>query len=561
MMGRVNGLVFLSLLTSTSGLAAQPMKRLSVIEDDRPTSRYAHECWMKRPVKLAAGVAALLQEEKDALKMQNASNASADAKDAPDVKPFETVLKDGFLGIDCVKDYQYNHGFPNIMGSAIVHYDETVAKEDQKQMTPKVCFEFCRTVPKMNFFGIVNGRKCYCAPYYKAMAGDSSNCDAVCPGQPTLMCGGKSKSQIFEMHMCNSAEEDLAFSAERASDLAAKMDKKASNANALSNEMQLAGADLQKTFGAVGDVAAADLMQKAKVFAGFLQHAAHYVDVMSSSIASLVDESKSFAGSVPESERLTAKLDKARVQSNKLVEKLDSLMEDSTYPDAYDGAAKQYYPLMYFVDKSFVGAPSTCAGKLVGPPKGKTSLDGCAQACDEQVHSCVGFSYFAKSQLCFLMAKFTAASYYTGCKSNDGKLAFLQQAPQADVTCMAKFSKFEGTTLKPDASGKCKQCLKKITKADRCYTAAEGTNDAPPEKIAEKVAPPKRDHGRGNGTREEKTFEETTDKEITEEVMEDGEIMDEDWESMWDDFDEGNNHEGDYDDEWDELNLRARKAH
>ena len=41
--------------------------------------------------------------------------------------------------------------------------------------------------------------------------------------------------------------------------------------------------------------------------------------------------------------------------------------------------------------------------------------------------------------------------------------------------------------------------------------------------------------------------------------MEDGEMMDDDWESEWD-FDEGNNHEGDYDDEWDELNLRARKA-
>jgi len=37
------------------------------------------------------------------------------------------------------------------------------------------------------------------------------------------------------------------------------------------------------------------------------------------------------------------------------------------------------------------------------------------------------------------------------------------------VRCMAKLSKFEGTTLKPDPSGKCKQCMKKLVKAQRCY--------------------------------------------------------------------------------------------
>jgi len=37
------------------------------------------------------------------------------------------------------------------------------------------------------------------------------------------------------------------------------------------------------------------------------------------------------------------------------------------------------------------------------------------------------------------------------------------------VRCMAKLSKFEGTTLKPDPSGKCKQCMKKLVNAQRCY--------------------------------------------------------------------------------------------
>merc|ERR1719235_2898685 len=42
-----------------------------------------------------------------------------------------------------------------------------------------------------------------------------------------------------------------------------------------------------------------------------------------------------------------------------------------------------------------------------------------------------------------------------------------RKAPK--VTCVAKLSEFDGTTLKPDKSGKCKQCLKGLVEADRCY--------------------------------------------------------------------------------------------
>jgi hypothetical protein len=35
-------------------------------------------------------------------------------------------------------------------------------------------------------------------------------------------------------------------------------------------------------------------------------------------------------------------------------------------------------------------------------------------------------------------------------------------------SCVVKFAKFEGTTLKPDPSGKCDTCLKEAAKADRC---------------------------------------------------------------------------------------------
>jgi len=41
------------------------------------------------------------------------------------------------------------------------------------------------------------------------------------------------------------------------------------------------------------------------------------------------------------------------------------------------------------------------------------------------------------------------------------------------VVCAARFSSFSGTTLAPDASGQCPGCLKKATKANRCYATVE----------------------------------------------------------------------------------------
>merc|ERR1719265_1486871 len=116
----------------------------------------------------------------------------------------------------CYKDNMYENGdkFGNgkyvyEIGAShnvsIVHYTEVVPREDQKAMTHEVCFEFCRTVPEMLFFGITQGRDCYCAPFVQQMAGDSSSCDAVCEGDSSTMCGGMKKSSIFSMHKCADA--------------------------------------------------------------------------------------------------------------------------------------------------------------------------------------------------------------------------------------------------------------------------------------------------------------------------------------------------------------------
>merc|ERR1719220_1280756 len=79
------------------------------------------------------------------------------------------------------------------------------------------------------------------------------------------------------------------------------------------------------------------------------------------------------------------------------------------------GTADQYYPLMYFVDKDHVGEPTTCGGTTSHAPL-VGSRDMCAHMCNQDIHECVGFIFFPKSEhlsngvgLCSLMASFKTA--------------------------------------------------------------------------------------------------------------------------------------------------------
>merc|ERR1719198_4069 len=393
-------------------------------------------------------------------------------------KAFKTVLKDGFLEVDCVKDYMYYRGdkfggnkhdykLGPVSDVSIVHYAAHVKKEDQVEMTQKVCFEFCRTIPNMGFFGIVNGRGCYCTPYFTPMESDSSQCDAVCEGDNTLMCGGKSKSSVFAMHMCDNTKDDLSARSGTAGGLKASMDSKVKAAKGFSSDLQSAGVSLQKSFGQVGDSGATGLAQKAKVFAGTVVHKAEDADEVAKKLGSLVKDANGLKGftdpaTVTKAERIMEGIDETVAAGEKVTDELDdltALANPST--KGASGRAKQYSPVMYFVDKAFAKNPTTCSGDSVAEPITGLNEDGCAKACDDNLHSCVGFQYFKAggSQTCFLFSGFSTAFHYTGC----GKGA------PFEAKCYAKLSKFEGTTLKPDGSGKCAQCFKKVTKADRCY--------------------------------------------------------------------------------------------
>jgi len=126
---------------------------------------------------------------------------------------FATVLKDGFWPVGCYTDKMLTTAdkfgdekdkYKDLAGVSIANYDDLVDDADKLAMTPTVCFEFCSTLPDMVFFGITEGRSCYCTPYFSPGPGDGSKCDAVCAGDTTLMCGSTTgRSSMFEMHLCN----------------------------------------------------------------------------------------------------------------------------------------------------------------------------------------------------------------------------------------------------------------------------------------------------------------------------------------------------------------------
>lgn len=400
------------------------------------------------------------------------------------------VLKDGYYLVDCVKDYMFEHAdrFGNNKASykpeqvanvSIVHYSSQVAREDRESMSHQVCFRFCRTIPDMGFFGLTNGRDCYCTPYYKASAGDSSMCDAPCDGDSTTMCGGKSKSSVFGMHYCGNTAEEAEEAYNQLSELSQDLSESVETVGATFQEMQDRAAAFQDKFGKVGDAAASDLLQSAKVYAGELEKAHAEGTKLVDSVDSMKSELSAATGSSVEAqniaEDLRTKFDSTTIETEDLLAKMKKHVEAST-GSKFEGnvinasnasnennASAQYYHAMYFVNKVNASLPSTCSGTKAEEPIVATK-DVCARACDGDVHECVGFSFFPfeanDKGLCFLMSKLKTLTFYTKCAESD---------VQYGTSCFVKFSKFNGATLKPDPSGKCEMCLKEAKQADRCF--------------------------------------------------------------------------------------------
>lgn len=390
--------------------------------------------------------------------------------DPESLRPYNKVYKDGFTKVDCIKDYLYEHGntsgdnevlhkLGDVSNVSIVHYDARIAQEDRQPMNHQECYLFCRTIKGMGFFGITNGRNCYCSSSFKAEAGDGSQCDRTCEGDGTTTCGGKTKSEVFAMHKCGDLQSAFKGAKMVASDAQALLAKAEEDAVTLLDAITKNSESLQSVFAEVGNVGASNLMQSVKAIAAKFSQRLDDAKKADAKVTELMDVASEIkkarnAEEIKKVEAITDDMDAAAISAENMARTLrNGIATAGVVARGVKGAAKQYHPIMYFVDKTQQKWPSTCSGTPVGSPLVATE-DQCAHACDGNGPDCDGFSYFPfigaapPKGFCFLLARHNTATYYTKCE--DSLVRF---------RCYGKFSHLNGRA----------KILEKATKVDRCF--------------------------------------------------------------------------------------------
>jgi hypothetical protein len=414
----------------------------------------------------------------------------ASVEGAEVVTPYIKVFKDGYSITGCFKDKMYD--FSDMYGNnkdqykersnvSIVKYNEVVLKEKQVAMTPKKCYEFCRTVPDMVYFGITGGRDCYCMPFYKPGASGSDNCDMPCPGDPIQMCGGEEKSSIYEMHMCADTAGDLLYKAVKAEVELVYFYDTAFMADKLGHWVERAGKLLSQTAGSVGDSAASDLGQQALMLAaslfdpntGWGMCRPKYRMLLDLYIEAepLYDADFTFADKLQEAEDIMFMMENLRLKLHDCAQSSEENELFPAYPfyygfmasldevdlqkrtDKYLDSIVGYYPAIYQINKGAPEEMSTCKGELIGSPK-PMPFSSCAEACEQTVHPlhCSGFQYFqfmdgdTQIPLCFLFKEIEEIRTYR-CKELKGVGLVLDQE-SANVTTKVK-STLRGAAAAP----------------------------------------------------------------------------------------------------------------
>jgi len=314
-----------------------------------------------------------------------------------------------------------------------------------------VCFEFCRTLPDMVFFGISNGQQCYCTPYYQPKPGDNSQCNQKCPGDNTVMCGNmKGKSSIFEMHLCNDVAQDLTTTMESAKDAMDYYMEAALLAQEIGDKMTAAGKALQKVGGLSGAPGAGDNGQKAMVGSKTLTQAftgerksyekclAAYklgednegldMTVSANAIAAehATKDMKATVGAVVSGAAATHK---ELVLAYPIIDQVTfhdepdggdaAAMKLKSYVDGDEQKLADFRNGAYAFDPRYDPPHSSCTGVLIDLPMMGLGKSGCALACEATVHPdmCVGFTHYTLTgadDICFMFMDIEDVETFVG---------------------------------------------------------------------------------------------------------------------------------------------------
>jgi len=368
-------------------------------------------------------------------------------------EPFVRVLRDGYFEVGCYHDAMAEHGdkygnnkdkYGSVAKHAnvsIANYKDLVLEMEHKEMTPKICFEFCRTLPSMGFFGIINGNECYCEPYFSPQAVDDSRCDVGCQGNPTMMCGNaKGKSTIWEMHLCADTEEDLAEKSAEAEEILTYYYELSGLAYMLGSQITGAGQALQSLAGLSGSPDMSHLGQEAKNAAGdltkaFISGRPQYERLYDAAMTARSLEGADFTLASKSTEAEHAILTFKDTQGDLLNEakKISEMLRlfypnvDASFgdePAEHDGIAQALSKRTADTPNNYRGAAyakgatdmepqaSTCSGKMTGKPMVGLGLTGCRLACEQTLYpeKCVAIGHYqvqAYDDLCFMFSDVT----------------------------------------------------------------------------------------------------------------------------------------------------------
>jgi len=350
------------------------------------------------------------------------------------IEPFMNVYRDGYWSVGCLSDEmvksgdkygdgKFDYAIKESANTSVVFYSEVVEGDKKESMTAKVCFEFCRTMPDMQFFGLIYGRECYCEHYYKKTTGEGV-CDLPCEGGGGV-CGGKQLSSIYQMHACEGGlAADMA-------DLSGEVDTTIDTLTTAHDDVDAIGAAMQSSAEKLESYAegcASGLNQAAKVAAGPLIHAAddclELSEEMSTASGDYDALGLALEGTLSFDERKSVEeyMEKAKgfidAAEQAVAAAKDLAKESSPEVAEYDPT---FVPVMRQIKAEMTDKMSVCNGEMTGLPKVGLSLLECADACDMEAPKasedyCMYYQYFEfpgeEQPLCFLFTEITEVTTF-----------------------------------------------------------------------------------------------------------------------------------------------------
>jgi len=295
-------------------------------------------------------------------------------------------------------------------------------------MTPLVCFNFCRTIEQMLYFGLIYGRECYCTPYYERTPGKGV-CDLPCEGDSRSICGGKHMTSMYEMHMCADTGNDLQNALDASEDVHQIADGVGSNATTFARALERSADWMKMIANRGGDMTSHALGQKAKVWAGDLLHAGERATAAAVALNTengvargLLSADFSIADNAYAAEESMRKISSLSAEASAAAEEADP-MASATHPEitAIDTgrAVPLFMGVMQVVDhwqpkrdeRAHEKPQTTCEGELAGEPIVGLDYGACAEACDRHAPKssddfCVAFNHYTlghEEPLCFLL--------------------------------------------------------------------------------------------------------------------------------------------------------------